>query len=75
MELLPVNLCPLCGQPNRCAMEIQRETGEPQPPCWCTQVDFSAELLARVPPAQRRRACICASCAQEAAALPRGQGG
>lgn len=55
--------CPLCGQANRCAMEAQRETGVPQPPCWCTQVDFSAELLARIPDSARRKACICQACA------------
>jgi len=60
-------LCPLCGQPNRCAMEVQRVTGRPQAPCWCTQVDFSADLLARVPGEAQHRACICADCA----ALPR----
>lgn len=57
-------LCPLCGQPNQCAMEVERLTGEKQPPCWCTQVDFSAELLARVPASQQRLACICAACAR-----------
>jgi hypothetical protein len=55
--------CPLCGQPNRCAMEVQRETGQAQPPCWCTQADFSRELLARVPEPLRGQACICATCA------------
>ena len=29
------NHCPLCGQPNECAMEIERATGVKQPPCWC----------------------------------------
>jgi hypothetical protein len=61
------NLCPLCGQPNRCALELQRETGQEQPPCWCTQVDFSADLLARVPAEARRLACICPACARGAA--------
>lgn len=60
--------CPLCGQPNRCAMELQRETGQPQPPCWCTQVDFGADLLARVPAEARRLACICPACARGAKA-------
>lgn len=55
-------LCPVCGQPNRCAMELERESGVKQPPCWCTQVDFSQELLAQVPPAARGTACICAGC-------------
>jgi hypothetical protein len=35
-------------------------------------VSFSDELLARVPPAARGRACICAACA--AAALGRAAG-
>ncbi len=55
--------CPLCGQANACAMEVERATGQKQAPCWCTQVDFSAELLARVPEDARRKACICARCA------------
>jgi len=59
---MQAQLCPLCGQPNRCAMEVQRETGVPQPPCWCTQVDFSQELLAQLPPAAQGTACICAAC-------------
>lgn len=62
--------CPLCGRDNRCAMEIERETGQAQPPCWCLSATFSAELLARVPPAARGQACICAACA--AAAQERG---
>jgi hypothetical protein len=56
--------CPLCGQANACAMEIERETGVKQAPCWCTQVDFSPELLGRLPPQARGKACICASCAR-----------
>lgn len=59
--------CPLCGQPNACANEIARATGQAQPPCWCTTVTFAPELLARVPPEAQRRACICAACARAAA--------
>jgi hypothetical protein len=55
--------CPLCGEVNRCAIEIARETGQPPSPCWCMEADFSAELLARVPAEKRRLACICARCA------------
>ncbi|KQT12170.1 cysteine-rich CWC family protein [Ramlibacter sp. Leaf400] len=60
---LDSNLCPLCGQPNTCAMETQRITGQPQPPCWCTLVDFSRELLSQVPEPARNLACICSACA------------
>lgn len=62
--------CPLCGQLNRCAMEVARETRLPQPPCWCTEVDFGAELLARVPVAAQRLACVCAACARKARGGP-----
>jgi len=55
--------CPVCGAANRCAMELERETGVKQEACWCTRQDFGAELLARVPPAAQRRACICLACA------------
>lgn len=55
--------CPLCGGPNGCARESEKATGQPQPPCWCTQVVFSRELLAQVPVAAQRRACICQACA------------
>jgi len=55
--------CPLCGEPNRCAQEIERETGRAQPPCWCMQVDFSDAPLAKLPASMRGLACICARCA------------
>jgi hypothetical protein len=64
MPDLQPDRCPLCGQPNQCAMELERITGEKQPPCWCTQVDFSAELLARVPADKQHLACICSHCAR-----------
>lgn len=59
--------CPLCGAANQCAMEIERTTGVPQPPCWCTQVDFGAQLLERLPAAARGKACICQTCTSAAA--------
>lgn len=60
--------CPLCGQPNRCALEIERETGVTQGPCWCLSAAFGPDLLARVPAEARGRACICAACAAAQAA-------
>lgn len=49
-------------------MEIERETGVKQEACWCTQMDFTADLLAAVPASARDKACICAACAGAAAA-------
>ena len=57
------SLCPLCGQPNQCAMEAQRVTGLEQAPCWCTQVTFSQGLLDSIPAAGQHLACVCATCA------------
>ncbi|WP_010324746.1 cysteine-rich CWC family protein [Marinobacterium stanieri] len=54
--------CPLCGQGNAClnlgAEDVSRT-------CWCNDPDirFPAELLAQIPPEQRRKACICRACA------------
>ncbi|QJW85711.1 hypothetical protein HK414_02295 [Ramlibacter terrae] len=47
-------------------MEVERATGVKQEACWCTQVDFNADLLARVPAPARDKACICAACARAA---------
>ncbi|MBL0944845.1 MAG: cysteine-rich CWC family protein [Hydrogenophaga sp.] len=58
--------CPLCGGDNRCAMEIERATGVPQPPCWCVSETFTPALLARLPEAARGAACICPACVKAA---------
>jgi len=63
--------CPLCGGDNRCANEIERASGIPQPPCWCVDAHFDAALLARLPEAARGKACICASCVARFAAEQR----
>lgn len=54
--------CPLCGGDNRCAMEIERASGQTQPPCWCTTQTFPPELLARLPAEAAGKACICPRC-------------
>lgn len=44
-------------------MELERETGLKQGPCWCVSAAFPPDLLARVPAAAQGTACICAACA------------
>jgi len=44
-------------------MEVERASGEAQPPCWCTRATFSPDLLAQVPAPARGQACLCAACA------------
>jgi hypothetical protein len=57
------SLCPLCGNANRCAMELEKETGIQQAACWCVNMDFSADLLAQIPVSAQGQACVCAACA------------
>jgi cysteine-rich CWC protein len=58
-------VCPLCGGPNACA---PARSGGFDAACWCTTASFGAELLARVPEAQRGVSCICPACAASGAA-------
>ena len=55
----PPDRCPLCGGGNACAMVA----GGDASPCWCVAAVFDDALLARVPPAARGLACVCAACA------------
>jgi len=59
--------CPLCGGDNRCALEIERATGQPQPPCWCVDTAFPPGLLDTLPPDAQGVACVCAACVRAAA--------
>jgi hypothetical protein len=43
-------------------MEIEKATGVKQAACWCVGMDFSADLLAKVPASAQGQACICAAC-------------
>jgi hypothetical protein len=68
LDTIDATRCPLCGEENRCAMEVARETGEVQPPCWCMASDFRNAPLAALPKASRGKACICNRCAAGTAA-------
>ncbi len=53
--------CPLCGEANSCAAMTDPDKIEE---CWCrnSNIVFPVSLLDKVPPAQKRKACICLSC-------------
>ncbi|MFN3439902.1 MAG: cysteine-rich CWC family protein [Acidovorax sp.] len=53
-----LSCCPLCGQPNQCAMVA----GRPPESCWCMAQVIDSAVLATLPEAQRGKACICANC-------------
>ncbi|MBU0893180.1 MAG: cysteine-rich CWC family protein [Gammaproteobacteria bacterium] len=54
----PLSCCPMCGQPNQCAMAA----GRPPESCWCMAQVINPAVLASLPEAQRGKACICAAC-------------
>ncbi len=58
----PESRCPLCGQPNGC---VPARTGRFDQPCWCTELTFRPEVLARVPADLQRKACLCRVCASK----------
>ncbi|QHI98681.1 DNA or RNA helicase of superfamily II [Xylophilus rhododendri] len=53
--------CPLCGGDNACAQCTPGAVDGAA--CWCMSVQVSRAALARIPDAQRGKACICAACA------------
>lgn len=52
--------CPLCGQPNACAIAAGATRCED---CWCGAVRIAPATLAAIPPADQGRACLCRACA------------
>ena len=52
--------CPLCGNNNRCA---PAQAGSFEVDCWCMHTPVSRDALARLPDAERGKACICPACA------------
>ena len=55
------SICPLCGEPNQCAMAADPVAKE----CWCGDKVFPRELLSQIPEKAVRRACICSKCLEE----------
>ncbi|HEX2201657.1 MAG TPA: cysteine-rich CWC family protein [Longimicrobium sp.] len=60
--------CPLCGEANGCAMAGASPSGGA---CWCASVTIAGDVLQRIPEEARRKACVCARCAEGA---PRAEG-
>jgi hypothetical protein len=50
--------CPLCGQPNLCALAADPNASE----CWCDSEEFPPELLAKIPAKAVRKTCVCREC-------------
>lgn len=55
------NRCPLCEQPNACGAAGGAST------CWCFTVTIPADVLAKIPEADRGTRCVCAACVSASA--------
>ncbi|WP_047013174.1 cysteine-rich CWC family protein [Spongiibacter sp. IMCC21906] len=60
-EQKPNSLCPLCAQPNQCAIAA----GQAAANCWCMTTTISEEAKEKANDANR---CICPACGREPAA-------
>ncbi len=54
-------LCPLCQEPNSCALV---QTGDARH-CWCMQRKIASEILADIPTEHINTSCICQKCAYQ----------
>ncbi len=52
--------CPICGRENQCAVTIGQDPSN----CWCfaPEITVGEAVVAAVPLAKRRTACVCADC-------------
>jgi hypothetical protein len=53
-------VCPLCGEPNKCAMKIDPNATE----CWCDSIIIPQELLDKLPVKSIGKDCICKNCVE-----------
>jgi hypothetical protein len=53
--------CPLCGEPNQCALVADPDASE----CWCESVILPEELLAKIPENTFRKTCVCQKCLKD----------
>jgi hypothetical protein len=60
-------LCPLCGEPNRCALAGSSPSEDS---CWCVGREFPASLVEAAPD---RTACICETCREAAVRAQEGE--
>ena len=54
--------CPICTEPNVCAMEKAKASVTQPERCWCMDAVFTTEVMDQVPDVAKGKACICAQC-------------
>lgn len=64
MNQIDPTRCPICGEPNVCAMEKAKVTGSKPERCWCMDAVFTPAVMDQVPDAAKGKACVCANCVE-----------
>jgi hypothetical protein len=54
------DICPVCGQSNRCSLADPRTVGQA---CWCFTETIDPAVLAALPEKLKDKACLCPRCA------------
>ena len=67
METIDPTRCPICHEPNVCAMEKAKLTDTKPERCWCFDAVFTPAVMDLVPDASKGKACVCAKCASATA--------
>jgi hypothetical protein len=59
-ELNGADICPVCGQSNRCTLADPRTADRA---CWCFTETIDPAVFAALPDDIRNKACLCPRCA------------
>ena len=63
MQTIDPTRCPICHEPNNCAMEMAKANGKEPERCWCMDAIFTPAVMGQVPDSAKGKACICDRCA------------
>jgi len=64
MNTIDPTRCPICLEPNVCAMETAKATGTKPQRCWCMDAVITPEVMDLVPDQAKGKACVCAKCVE-----------
>ena len=67
MNTIDPTRCPICHEPNVCAMEKAKLTDTKPERCWCFDAVFTPAVMDLVPDESKGKACVCAKCASATA--------
>ena len=63
MKIVDPSRCPICHEPNVCAMEKAKATGSELERCLCMDAVFTPAVMDQVPDSAKGKACVCSKCA------------